>query len=181
MVGKKCIRHYAADRVLASFRDAYNCTKTLWRVETQSSTVIYPGEPECQRQWILPVRDATGALTEHTYVQRNCFVEDFSHNHTGSSSSSIRRIWWSLQRVILIQVHGWPELVACCHVRIFGCVFLGQLQSCKQLDAYNYFHCSYVRTILWGNDCCILCWSPVTSHTWQYPPPDIMSGSQGYQ
>jgi len=36
----------------------------------------YPGEPECQRRWILPVRDATGALTEHTHVQRNCFGED---------------------------------------------------------------------------------------------------------
>jgi len=29
-----------------------------------------------------------------------------------------------------------------------GAFFLGQLQFWKQLDTYNYFHCSYVRTIL---------------------------------
>ena len=52
-----------------------------------------------------------------------------------------------------------------------GALFLSQLQSWKQLDAYNYFHCSYVRTILWENDCCMLCWSPVMSHTCQYPQP----------
>jgi len=56
----------------------------------------------------------------------------------------------------------------------FGCFFLSQQHSLKQLDACNYFHYSYVRTILWGNDCCILRWSPVMSHTWQYPPPDIL-------
>ena len=46
VVGKKCIRHYAADRVLMSFRDAGEllCLRlhknTSWRVETQSSTGI---------------------------------------------------------------------------------------------------------------------------------------------
>jgi len=46
VVGKKCIRHYAADRVFASFRDASAllCLQlhqnTLWRVETQSSTGV---------------------------------------------------------------------------------------------------------------------------------------------
>ena len=54
----------------------------------------------------------------------------YSHNHTGSSSSSIRRIWWSLQRVKLVYFHGWPELVVCCRVdfRVL-CFYIGQLQS----------------------------------------------------
>jgi len=45
VVGKKYIRHYAADRVLASFRDASEllCLRlhqnTSRRVETQTSTV----------------------------------------------------------------------------------------------------------------------------------------------
>jgi len=46
VVGKECIRHYAADRVLASYRDHSELLclwlhqNTLWRVETQSSTGI---------------------------------------------------------------------------------------------------------------------------------------------
>jgi len=30
----------------------------------------------------------------------------------------------------------------------------------EQLDAYNYFYCSYVRTILWENDFCMLLLEP---------------------
>ena len=126
----------------------------------------YPREPECQRQWILPgIRCNWGSNRAYP-----CMEQLFCQRYT-----LIRRLWWFLQRVKLVYIHRWPELVACCHVRIFGCFFfLGQLQSWKQLDAYNYFHCSCVRTILWGNDCCILCWIPVMSHTWQYPPPNIL-------
>jgi len=46
VVGKKCTRQYAADSVLASFRDAIELLylklhqNTSWRVETQSSTDI---------------------------------------------------------------------------------------------------------------------------------------------
>ena len=31
---------------------------------------------------------------------------------------------------------------------------------------HNYFHCSNVRTILWQNGCCILCWSPITCQSY---------------
>ena len=52
-----------------------------------------------------------------------------------------------------------------------GALFTGQLQSWNQLDAYNYFHCSYEQTILWESDSSMLCWIPVMFHNWQYPPP----------
>jgi len=59
VVGKKCIGHYAADRVLASFRDTrellrpYDCTKTLceeWRHKVLQASLwtIMLGGGYCQ-------------------------------------------------------------------------------------------------------------------------------------
>ena len=72
------------------------------------------------------VQDATGAPIEHIRVWSNCFCRRFSSMFTDGLT-----LWH-----------------ADCHVRIFGCFFLGQLQSWNQLDAYSYFQCSCVRTIL---------------------------------
>ena len=64
--------------------------------------------------------------------------------------------------------------VACSHEG-FLCTFVsrpaGATAIPETIDAYNYFHCSDVRTILWQNGCCMLCWSPVTSRTGQLPRP----------
>jgi len=49
----------------------------------------------------------------------------------------------------IVQVHWWTGFVACCWVWIYSSSFLCTCQqewllSWKYLEAYNYFHCSYV-------------------------------------
>jgi len=57
-----------------------------------------------------------GSNWEYPCMEQYVLSKICSDNRTESISSSIRRIWWSLQRVKMV---GWPEPVACCHVRIF--------------------------------------------------------------
>jgi len=78
VVGKKCIRHYAADRVLTSFRDASDllCLRLHQNTVKSGDTKFYryPREPECKRQWILPGMRHDWAPTEHAKIifSKNC-------------------------------------------------------------------------------------------------------------
>jgi len=103
IIGKKCIRQYATDRVLASFGDA---SELLWQVVKGGDTTLYryPCEPECQWWWILPgMRCDWDSNQAYPHIYGAIvLLKICSHNRTGSSSSSIRRIWWSLQWVKLV-------------------------------------------------------------------------------
>ena len=149
-----------------------SCCDRLWRVETQRCTGILvnlnaSGGGYCQ------VWDATGTLTKHTRIymeQLFCWrfalitalevapvALEGSDDPCSESNSSKFMDGLNLWHAVMCG---------------FSSTFFSRPTAIlEQLDAYNYFHCSYVRTILWENDCCMLCWSPVMSHSWQYPPP----------
>ena len=59
VVGKKCIRHYAADRVLANFEDASELPR-LWLWEGHTKFYMYRHEPECQWHGYCHLWDVTG-------------------------------------------------------------------------------------------------------------------------
>ena len=79
VVGKKCIRHYAAGRVLGSFGDASEllCLQHVLKHFMKGGDTKfyrYPCEPECQRRWILPGMKHDRVPTEHGTItsSNNC-------------------------------------------------------------------------------------------------------------
>ena len=125
VVGKKCIRHYAAGRVLASFGDASELLCV--NLKTQSSTgTRMPAAVDTGR---YEMRLGLGSNQVYPRMEQ-LFCRRFAPITT--------------LEVVPVALEGPDD---CADFQAL-CFYLGQLQSWKQLDAYNCFHCSYERTIL---------------------------------
>jgi len=170
VVGKKCIRHYATDRVLVSSGDASELLCLQHFVKGGDTKFYkYPHDPKCQRQWILPgIRCNWGSNRAYLHMEQ-LFCWRFELITT--------------LEVVPVALEGsddpWSESNSLHSLNLWCAVMCGYsgaffskptiiLETTGRLQL---LYCSYGRTILWESDCCMLCWSPVMSHTWQYPPP----------
>jgi len=165
VVGMSWNMPYAADRVLATFGDAseslclrlHQTLRDMWRQSSKGYTpelehYVAAVDAARYKTWLgsnraYPVLTHIGAITlsknyPHITALEVTVVasQEFDDPYCKSNSSKF--------------TDGQTTWVCglCVEYGFSGSLFLGQqeqLLSWKQLDTYNYFHCSCRRTIFW--------------------------------
>ena len=129
----------------------------------------YPCEPECQRRWILPgIRCDWGSnraypRMEQLFCRRFALIttlklvpvalEGFDDPFSESNSSTFTD-----------GLNLWRTLAIMCGFS--GAFFLRQLQSWNNWTPTTTFTAVMCGQFFEKNDFCMLCWSPVMSHSW---------------